>query len=150
MPMSGEHSGGHAEQHEAIDARLTDVEADIEALQDQDERANDRAGESESRADEDRQRLGDLEERVNVDREMIAELQAEGLISTKHAANLEEALHTSRRIGAAIGIIMGQRGVSETAALELLKRASMDTNQKLRVLADEVVLTGDVSLLRHL
>jgi hypothetical protein len=65
-----------------------------------------------------------LETRVDVDDEMILHLQAEGLLSSELAANLEEALLTSRTIATAMGIIMAQRHVSDTAAFEMLRRAA--------------------------
>ena len=55
---------------------------------------------------------------------------------------------TSRRIGAAIGVVMARTGLTETEAFELIKRASQDTNRKVRLLADDVVLTGNVAMLR--
>ncbi len=48
-------------------------------------------------------------------------------------------------IGAAIGIIMANRNLTEEAAFELLRSASQQANRKVRILADEVVRTGDVS-----
>ena len=57
----------------------------------------------------------------------------------QHAANLEVALHSSRTIGAAIGILMARHNVYEAEAFQMLRRASMDTNRKLREVADEVV-----------
>lgn len=92
-------------------------------------------------------RVGELERRVEVDRALIAELRAEGLLSREHAEHLEVALRSSRTIGAAIGIVMTHHHLSEQDAFEVLRQASMDSNRKLRALADEVVLTGDVSLL---
>ena len=62
--------------------------------------------------------------------------------------HLREALGTSRRIGAALGIIMAAYKVSEAAAFGLLRTHSQNTNRKLRDVADEVVATGDVTALR--
>ena len=93
-------------------------------------------------------RVGELERRVEVDRALIAELRAEGLLSREHAENLEVALRSSRTIGAAIGIVMSHRNLSEHDAFEVLRQASMNNNRKLRDLANEVVLTGDVGLLQ--
>lgn len=59
-------------------------------------------------------------------------------------ANLEQALTTSRRIGAAVGITMARLRVTEDEAFTVLRRASQEANRKLRELADEVVLTGQV------
>jgi ANTAR domain len=59
---------------------------------------------------------------------MILELQADGLISQKHAAQLQEALSTSRRIGAAKA--SSNRKVTEEAAFLTLTRASQNSNRK--------------------
>lgn len=106
-----------------------------------------RADASEARADKDRLRIDDLEAHVDLDRLMILELQAEGLLSKEHVEHLQEALRTSRRIGAALGIIMTDRLVSEADAFEILRTASNNNNCKVRDLADDLVLTGDVSVL---
>lgn len=143
--MSDEEGRGHAQRHEVVDARLDAVEEDIGVLQERVEQGDGRASAAQVRAEDDRDRIGHLEARADVDRELIAELQAEGLISTHNAVNLAEALRTSRVIGAAIGIVMARRNVSQETAFELMKQTSMDTNTKLRVLADEVVLSGDAS-----
>jgi uncharacterized coiled-coil protein SlyX len=125
-------------QLDAMSAQLAENHADIEALQDGAEVAVERVDEAD-------QRIDDLEARTAVHREMIAELQAEGLISSHHAADLEAALQMSRTIGAAIGILMGSLRVTEVNAFQILKKASMDRNVKLRNLAEEIVLTGDAT-----
>lgn len=104
-----------------------------------------RADASEARADDDRRRISELEDRADIDRELIAELQADGVLNREHAEQMRNALHSSRMIGAAIGIIMASRNVTEEAAFELLRSASQQANRKVRILADEVVRTGDVS-----
>jgi AmiR/NasT family two-component response regulator len=81
-----------------------------------------------------------------VDEELIAALTAEGVLSRRHAAILEEALRSARIIGAAIGIVMENRDVSEAEAFMSLSKASQDTNRKLRLIADEVVNTRHLSL----
>lgn len=151
----------------------SDVQGQLDDLVSRADAADQRASASESRADEaelraddsktradaaagrtaaegnashdDRRRLADVEGRLDVHEEMIAELQTEGLISSQQAAHLEIALQTARTIGAAVGIVMTRHGVSEVAAFELLKKASQDSNRKLRVVAEDVVLTGEVS-----
>ncbi|HTZ43331.1 MAG TPA: ANTAR domain-containing protein [Jatrophihabitans sp.] len=60
------------------------------------------------------------------------------------ADNLEHALESSRRIGVAVGVLMANRRVSEQDALEALKATSQRTNRKLRELAEDVVLLGDL------
>lgn len=58
------------------------------------------------------------------------------------AQHLERALHTSRRIGVALGILMTSRHVTLEEAWTLLSKASQDSNMKLSVLADRVLETG--------
>lgn len=58
------------------------------------------------------------------------------------AKQLERALHTSRRIGVALGILMNSHQVSLDEAWDLLSKASQDNNVKLSVLADRVLRTG--------
>ena len=84
-------------------------------------------------------RVDDLDVREQVDREMIAELQADGVVSKEHAQQMEEALRSSRTIGAAMGVIMASRQVNEGDAFVILRRASQDSNRKLRELAADLV-----------
>ena len=122
--------------------------ADKTELQNLDERANeaeDRALASEDRADQANDRVERLEHRVDIHEELIAELQKEGLVSRKHAHNLEQALRSARLIGSAVGIVMANRKLSEEDAFRTLGKASQNTNVKLRLVAEEVVRTGDVS-----
>jgi AmiR/NasT family two-component response regulator len=70
---------------------------------------------------------------------MIATLQADGILSRDHVAQLEEALISSRSIGAAIGILMASRQVSQDQAFLVLKEASQRSNRKLHDLAAELV-----------
>lgn len=114
----------------------------IQKLQYLADEASQRADSSDQREDVQDERLDDLETHVNVDREMIVELQEEGLLSTKHAAELELALRTSRKIGAAIGIAMAYLQVSEEEAFAFLVKASQDSNRKLRDLAEVIVISG--------
>ena len=60
------------------------------------------------------------------------------------AEHLERALHTSRRIGVALGILMATHRVDLDGAWELLAKASQDTNTKVSELADHVVHTGSL------
>ncbi|WP_020143337.1 ANTAR domain-containing protein [Terracoccus sp. 273MFTsu3.1] len=60
------------------------------------------------------------------------------------ALQLETALAHSRDIGAAIGILMALRRVTREQAFDQLRRASMERNVKLHVLALEVVETGRI------
>lgn len=56
--------------------------------------------------------------------------------------HMERALHTSRRIGVALGILMVTRGVDLDGAWELLSTASQRSNTKVSELADQVVRQG--------
>jgi hypothetical protein len=61
------------------------------------------------------------------------------------ALKLERALHSSRDIGAAIGILMTRHlAATRDQAFDLLKTASQRTNRKLRELAEDVIHTGDL------
>jgi|tagenome__1003787_1003787.scaffolds.fasta_scaffold20622170_2 AmiR/NasT family two-component response regulator len=84
-----------------------------------------------------------METRVEIDRDMIAELQRDGVLSREPERQLEEALKSSRTIGAAVGIIMGTRRVSEEVAFDVLKAASSNSNRKLREIAAELVASAD-------
>ena len=55
-----------------------------------------------------------------------------------------QALTSSRQISTAVGIIMTTHRVQSEQAFELLRRASMDLNVKLRDVAEEVTLTGEL------
>lgn len=147
--MNEEHpeSDFESRRFEELSAQVASNHADIEGLHTQADRADQRARVSEDRAAVDRGRIGDLEVRAEIDREMITQLQADGILSRSHAAQLEVALGSSRRIGAAIGIVMAHRKVNEVEAFQILCRASQNANTKLRHLADEVVYTGDVTTL---
>lgn len=58
------------------------------------------------------------------------------------ADNLETALASSRRIGAAIGVLMAHHKVTEDEAFGLLRTSSQHLHRKLRDVALEVVETG--------
>lgn len=132
-------------QVEELAARLAKNEADIGLLREEAVEATHRAGVVEGRAEGDRARIEALEARAVVDKEMLEELRADGILNKDHAANLEAALQSSRLIGAATGIIMAKRTLNETKAFATLKTASQHSNRKLRAVAEDVVLTGDVS-----
>ena len=86
--------------------------------------------------------IGDLERQGIVDRELIAQLEAEGVLDRAKIVGLEVALATCRRIGAAMGILMTRRQVTEDQAFDLLRVASQHTHRKLREIAHDVVITG--------
>ena len=84
-----------------------------------------------------------LEESV-VDREVIAALTEQVLIDRAEIENLRLALESSRRIGAAIGIVMATYKVTEETAFTVLRTKSQRTNRKLHDVADDVIFTGVV------
>lgn len=57
-------------------------------------------------------------------------------------ARLENALITSRLIGAAVGILMNAHRITGEEAFDLLRRTSQNLNRKLRDIADDVTQTG--------
>lgn len=95
-----------------------------------------------TRADTSDLRADASEAQALIDRDMIAELQRDGVISQQHADQMDEALKSSRTIGAAIGLIMGSRDMTEEQAFAVLRSASQNSNRKLRELAAELVATS--------
>lgn len=76
----------------------------------------------------------------------LAQQRAQALDHAEARADtLEMALHTSRRIGMAMGILMARHGVTSDDAFERLRRHSANHNIKLRELAEQVLLTGELS-----
>lgn len=143
--QTGAQNANHRADNTEAQADTADHRADVsEARAD---KAELRADDSQDRADAHGVRMDVFEERLDVDEAMIADLQADGLLSQEHAQQLEQALRSSRLIGAAIGIIMANRHVNETDAFRLLSKGSQNTNRKLRVLAEDIVRTGDASSL---
>lgn len=66
------------------------------------------------------------------------------MVHERDVSTLEVALETSRQIGTAIGILMARHRVTSEDAFGLLRAASKHLNRKLRTIADEVVLTGEL------
>jgi hypothetical protein len=64
--------------------------------------------------------------------------------STRRAAELAEALTTSRQIGAAIGVLMQIHKVTSDQAFVLLRETSQRLNRKLRLVAADVTETGEL------
>lgn len=60
----------------------------------------------------------------------------------RRADNLAAALQSSRRIGAATGIVMAMHRCPYDEAFEMLRNVSQRTHRKLRDVADEVLFTG--------
>jgi hypothetical protein len=76
-----------------------------------------------------------------MDRERLADqLRA----TTERADNLQRAVESNRRIGAAIGILVARSRLTEQQAFQELVRVSSITNTKLRIVADTVVRTGEL------
>ncbi len=101
----------------------------------------------EALATKDSLRIDDLEAHVDIDRQMILELHEAGVLRQDQVEELQTALCTSRMIGQAIGIIMTRRFVTQDEAFTLLRRASNNTNRKLREIAEDIVATGDAAAL---
>ena len=60
------------------------------------------------------------------------------------AANLERALASNRQIGAAMGILMARLHLTDAQAFDLLRKTSQNRHRKLRDIADEVMMTGEL------
>ncbi|HEU5271136.1 MAG TPA: ANTAR domain-containing protein, partial [Jatrophihabitans sp.] len=60
------------------------------------------------------------------------------------ADHLERALASSRQIGAAMGILMARLRFTEEQAFDALRTASQHSHRKLRDVAEEVLLTGEL------
>lgn len=65
-------------------------------------------------------------------------------LEARRTQELSEALSTSRQIGVAIGIVMAQEIVTQDEAFARLVKASQQLNRKLRVVAEQVMETGEV------
>jgi len=72
------------------------------------------------------------------------DFQAEATAERNRANNLAVALQSNRRIGMAMGILMGRLGVTEEDAFERLRIASQNQHIKLRDVAEVVIYTGDL------
>ncbi|HEY0165540.1 MAG TPA: ATP-binding protein [Jatrophihabitans sp.] len=59
-------------------------------------------------------------------------------------ANLERALFSNRQIGAAIGILMARLKLTDEQAFDLLRTTSQSRHRKLRDIAEEVTMTGEL------
>jgi AmiR/NasT family two-component response regulator len=109
-----------------------------------DEGARQRLEDLEKQAVDDRAAIEDLSHQSTIDRALILELREQGLLDRDQIVNLQLALHASRRIGAAIGILMSSRKLTETAAFETLKTHSQSHRLKLRDVAEVILLTGTI------
>jgi hypothetical protein len=128
MSQDPAHESDVQTQIDDITRRMAVNRADIDALL--------------AHADQSDARVDDIEASIESDRDMIADLQDQGVLSREHAEQLQEALKSSRTIGAAIGMIMASRGVGADEAFSILRTASQHANRKLRDLAHELVSSG--------
>jgi tetrahydromethanopterin S-methyltransferase subunit F len=76
--------------------------------------------------------------------ELVARMEGKLLAAEEQLTNLQVALQSNRRIGMAIGVLMAVRKISENEALELLRQVSSRRNVKLRLVAEDVILTGTI------
>ncbi len=60
------------------------------------------------------------------------------------AGQLKTALTTSRGIGRGVGVLMSSHRVTSDRAFDLLRAYSNDTNRKIRDVAEDVLLTGQI------
>jgi len=72
----------------------------------------------------------------------IASVALQHALEQRRRTNLEIALESSRVIGMAMGIIMSRRLCTADQAFDALRRASQDSNRKLRDVALDVTETG--------
>jgi hypothetical protein len=78
--------------------------------------------------------------------ETIDQLRQELAEARDKIANLERALTSSRRIGAAMGVLMYRHKITIDQAFELLRVASQVTHRKLRDVAEDVLTSGELTL----
>lgn len=78
------------------------------------------------------------------EQDLLVECQGELKVAEAEVDNLRSALVSARRIGAAVGVLMGTRRLTDDAAFALLTQASQRQNRKLRVVAEDVLRTGTV------
>ena len=87
-------------------------------------------------------RIRDLEREQATDREIIADQQDKIIEREMANEHLNAALVSSRRIGAAMGILMNSLKISEDDAFGLLTTNSQLHNRKLRLVAEDIILSG--------
>ena len=139
-------TGGDRDLQRQIDdlvAQVSTNRARIDALTDRADAAHRRADTAQERADVAESRADQMQADSLVDRELIAQLHADGALSRDHVAQLQKALLSSRHIGAAVGILMASREVTQDEALAILKVASQRSNRKLYDVASELVESAE-------
>lgn len=72
----------------------------------------------------------------------LFELALAGLNHHRYSQNLRRAVLSNRRIGMALGVLMGTRRLTEQQALDTLTATSQRLNRKFNDIADEICLTG--------
>jgi AmiR/NasT family two-component response regulator len=75
--------------------------------------------------------------------EQLAEARNELAAAMAHAAELQRALVSNRRIGMAMGILMERHRLTEEHAFDRLRDLSQRSNVKLRDVAEQLIYTGD-------
>lgn len=85
-----------------------------------------------------------MRERDDVDLAQAFEeiISLEARLRHEEVEQLRAALVTNRRIGMAIGVLMGVRHLDEDQAWATLVKASRDSNRKVRDLAEDVIRDG--------
>ncbi len=78
------------------------------------------------------------------ERDLLVECQGELKVAEADLENLRTALVSARRIGAAIGVLMSTRQLTDDEAFAELSRASQNENRKLRLVAEDVLRTGAI------
>lgn len=124
---------------DASDARADASEARADQAEARADKAEARADQADLRSDIGDLRVDKIAAAELVDRELIAELQTEGELSRQHLSEMEQALRSSRVIGAAIGMLMASRNLDEDQAYAVLAKASHDSEQRLRDIAELLV-----------
>ncbi len=75
----------------------------------------------------------------------LAQLHSRRLEQAQQTATqLQAALTSNRQIGVAVGVLMSREKVTSEVAFDLLRLRSNNTNRKLRDVAEEVALTGQL------
>lgn len=74
----------------------------------------------------------------------FAALALQNTLHARDVANLETALHSSRQIGTAMGILMARQLITSEQAFAQLSTASQQLNRKLRDIAADVERTGQL------
>jgi len=136
--LSGEVKRGRADIA-ALVRRADASDARADASQERADHAEARADQADLRADIGDFRVDKIAAAELIDRELIAELQTDVDLTREHLGELEQALRSSRVIGAAIGMLMATRNLDEEQAFAVLAKASQDSDQRLRDVAELLV-----------